>query len=43
MDQLLELCDTEICPKMEQSLPLIGDAAPEFTASTTNGKIKFVF
>lgn len=41
MDQLLELCDTEICPKMEQSLPLIGDAAPEFTASTTNGKIKF--
>ncbi|MBR3782806.1 MAG: peroxiredoxin [Alphaproteobacteria bacterium] len=26
---------------MEQSLPLIGDAAPEFTASTTNGKIKF--
>lgn len=41
MDQLLELCDTEICPKKEQSLPLIGDAAPEFTASTTNGKIKF--
>lgn len=41
MDQLLELCDTEICQKMEQSLPLIGDAAPEFTASTTNGKIKF--
>jgi len=35
MDDVLDLCDCG--PKM----PLIGDMAPEFVASTTNGVVKF--
>ncbi len=39
MDDLFDLC--ECGEKSVKSMPLIGDAAPEFTASTTNGKINF--
>lgn len=41
MDQIFELYDTDNCNNSEHRLPLIGDVAPEFTASTTNGKITF--
>ena len=39
MDQIFELYDTDNCNNSEHRLPLIGDVAPEFTASTTNGKM----
>lgn len=41
MDDFFEICETDSCSGTKRSIPLIGDAAPEFTASTTNGKIKF--
>ena len=41
MDELFEICNTDKCCENDRKIPLIGDAAPEFTASTTNGKIKF--
>ena len=39
MDDLYDLDDLET--DIEPQMPLIGDTAPEFTASTTNGKIHF--
>lgn len=39
MDDFFELDDIE--SDVGQKMPLIGDIAPEFTASTTNGKINF--
>lgn len=39
MDDLYDLDDLET--DIEPQMPLIGDTAPEFTASTTNGKINF--
>ena len=41
MDDFFEICETDNCCDTKRNIPLIGDVAPEFTASTTNGKIKF--
>lgn len=40
MDDLFDLCDNDT-PTNITSVPLIGDAAPNFSASTTNGPIQF--
>lgn len=41
MDKFFEMCDTENCICKNNGIPLIGDVAPEFVASTTDGKINF--
>ena len=40
MNDLFDLCDNDT-PTNITSVPLIGDAAPNFSASTTNGPIQF--
>ena len=40
MHDLFDLCDCDE-QTTETTMPLIGDAAPSFSASTTNGAIKF--
>lgn len=41
MDDFFEICETEKYTDSNRNIPLIGDAAPEFSANTTNGKINF--
>ncbi len=41
MHDLFDICHDNAAPEAAPTMPLIGDAAPEFTAQTTNGPIRF--
>lgn len=41
MDELFDICDDSDTQAAKNNGPQIGDPAPEFTAQTTNGMVKF--